>query len=71
MPTEVASHSKALVVKFLVTMLNALSVVLEFAVARTVNEVVVSLPTALGVPESTPAEDRANPEPDKFEVVSA
>ena len=48
----------------------AASVVLEFAVARTVNEVVVSLPTAPVVPEITPADDIANPAPDKFEVVS-
>ena len=45
----------------LTTKLNALSVVLLFAVALPVKEIVVSEPTSFGLPEITPPFDNDNP----------
>ena len=67
----VASNNNAPTFILLVIILKVLSAVLLPAVALISNEVVVSEPTETAVPVMAPLEDIENPEPDKFEVVSA
>ena len=55
----------------MITIENCLSTVLLPAVALISNEVVVFEPTEAAVPVIAPLEDIENPEPDKFQVVSA